>query len=109
VEIVGIGIVMRITVREVETTRYMKKILANIGRRAMNEDLKFIESVVKEEIKSWTGYRREIVDDLGEEEFIRVISNETIEYICNCVLPETKDTILDYLYLSVEDLDEDCI
>lgn len=47
----------------------------------MNEDLEFIQSVIKEEIKTWTGYQRQIVNGLGEEEFAKEISKEVLEYI----------------------------
>lgn len=49
----------------------------------MNEDLKFIKSVIKEEIKTWTSYRREIVDDVGEKDFSHEISLEVSDFLNN--------------------------
>lgn len=58
----------------------------------MNEDLEFIKSVIKVEIKTWSGYRREIVDDVGEKEFIEEMSLETLEFVDN-----TQDVYFEYI------------
>ena len=61
----------------------------------MNEDLEFIQNIIKEEIKTWTGYKKEIVDDVGEEEFIQEIKNEILECICDLGKPNTKEVVLE--------------
>ena len=63
----------------------------------MNEDLEFIQSVIKKEIKTWTGYKRELVDDYGEEEFIRELVLEVEEYSDNGELELTEVMILNIL------------
>ena len=69
----------------------------------MNENLEFIKSVIKEEIKeeikTWSGYQRQIVDDTREEEFIKEISEEVFDYIDITLDREevTKETILEVL------------
>ena len=68
----------------------------------MNEGLEFIQSVIKEEIKTWTGYKRETVNDYEEEEFIKEVSIEVAEYIEDSGYPLEKDIILDYLNLIVD-------
>lgn len=68
----------------------------------MNEDLEFIKRVIKEEIKTWTGYRREIVNDVGEEKFIKEIGIEIREFEDRNEFPITKDIILEYLDILVE-------
>jgi hypothetical protein len=70
----------------------------------MNEDLKFIKSIIKEEIKSWTGYRREIVDDLGEKDFIQEASSEVLSFLINNEGNIRKEEILGILPLLVDDL-----
>ena len=68
----------------------------------MNENLEFIQSVIREEIKTWTGYKRETVKDYEEEEFIKEVSIEVAEYIENSGYPLEKDIIIDYLNLIVD-------
>jgi len=69
----------------------------------MNENLEFIQSVIKDEIKTWNGYRREMVDDVGEEEFIKEMSLQLLESValeieCN------KELILESLEMVVNEL-----
>jgi len=68
----------------------------------MNEDLEFIQSVIKEEIKTWTGYKRELADDVGEKEFIQEMGLDVEEYIENSGYPLEKEVILEYLNFLVD-------
>ena len=72
----------------------------------MNEDLEFIQSVIKEEIKTWAGYRRELVDDVGEEEFIKEMGIEIFETLEDGNFLNSKSAVLDYLYDLTIDYDE---
>ena len=71
----------------------------------MNEDLEFIQSVIKEEIKSWTGYHREIVDDVGEEEFIKEMASEVLTFLIDNEGNIRKEEILGILPLLIDDFD----
>lgn len=71
-------------------------------KREPNEDLEFIQNIIKEEIKTWTGYKKEVVDEYKEEEFIKETSIEVVEYLETSGYPLEKDIILDYLNLIVE-------
>lgn len=77
--------------------------------RPMNEDLKLIQSVIKEEIKTWTGYRREIVDDVGEKDFIHEMASEVLSFLIDNEGNIRKEEILGVLPLLIDDYNENCI
>ena len=69
----------------------------------MEEDLNYIKDIIKEEIKTWNGYKREIVDDVGEEEFIQEMSSEILSFLIDNEGNIRKEEILAILPLLLDD------
>lgn len=62
----------------------------------MSKDLKYIQNIIEKEIRNWTRYRKETIDEWGKDAFIKDMSKEVLEHLRFCDYDVTKDKILEY-------------